>query len=248
MMVKEKNINRIIVKDLKKKFKIGFKKRQGVLQRFISFFSGKEPKKIIIALDNVSFELKKGEILGIVGENGSGKSTLLRIIAGIYKKNLGRMGICGKIISLINLNVGLKERLIMKDNIFLVGALFGLSNKEIKWKFKSIVEFAGLENFINTKIYQFSEGMKQRLVFSIAVHSNPDILLLDEVFAVGDENFRNKSAEKINELVEGGASVILVSHELWMIEKYCDRVIWMEKGKIKREGNVKEILKEYKKQ
>lgn len=237
---------RIIVKDVSKKFKIGFKKNQGALARFISFFSGKEPRKIIWALKHVSFKAKAGEIIGIIGENGSGKSTLLRIIAGIYDKDDGVVKINGKLISLINLKVGPKERLTTRDNIYLCCSLFDLGKKEIKKKFNSIVEFAELENFVNTKIYQFSEGMKQRLAFSIAIHCNPDILLLDEVFEVGDENFKIKSADKIKELVSKGAMVLLVSHELWMIEKYCDRVIWFDKGRIIKEGRSEEVIEEYK--
>ena len=192
-MQKEK---RIIVENVSKKFQIGFKKNQSALERVIDLFSGKEPKKTIQALKDVSFTAEKGEIVGIIGENGSGKSTLLRLIAGIYRQDEGSIIANGKIISVISLVIGLHPRLTLKDNIFLVGSFFGLSQKEIKEKFNSIIEFAELENFVNTKIYQFSEGMKARLAFSIAIHCTPDILLLDEVFEVGDENFRKKSAEK----------------------------------------------------
>jgi len=240
--------NRIIVKNISKKFKIGFKKYQSVLARFISVFSGKEPKKIIQALKDVSFKVKKGEIVGIIGENGSGKSTLLRVIAGIYRQDEGEVNVSGKIISLINLRVGLQGRLTMKDNIYLCCSLFGLSQKEIKQKFNSIVEFAELENFVNTKIYQFSEGMKQRLAFSIAIHCDPEILLLDEIFEVGDEKFRKKSADKIKELVDDGATVLLVSHDLHMVKKYCDRIVWLDKGKVVKEGRAREITKQYEKE
>ena len=237
--------NRIIVKNISKKFKIGFKKHQSVLARFVSFFSGKEPKKIIQALKDVSFKVKKAEIVGIIGENGSGKSTLLRVIAGIYKQDKGEINVNGKIISAINLKIGLHQRLTMKDNIYFCCSLFGLSQKEIKKKLHLIVEFAELGNFINTKIYQFSEGMKSRLAFSIAIHCNPEILLLDEVFEVGDEKFKIKSADKIKGFVKKRATVLLVSHDLHMVKKYCDKVIWLDKGKIIKEGDIKEIIKEY---
>lgn len=237
--------DRIIVENLTKIFKIGFKKRQGILARFLGFFSGKEPKKKLIALDNVFLKLKKGEILGIIGRNGCGKSTLLRVLAGIYESYQGNFYVNGKIVPIIGLGAGMQPRLSMKENIFLVGSLFGLGKKTLKRNFNSIVEFAGLEKFINTKLYQFSSGMRQKLAFSIAIHCNSDILLLDEIFAVGDQDFRNKSAEKIKEIVKKGTSVILVSHELWMIEKYCDRVIWMDGGKIKKIGKANEIVKEY---
>jgi len=162
----------------------------------------------------------------------------------VYQPDCGNVFTRGKIISLINLNIGMQERLTMKDNIYLVSSLFGISREIIKKRFDLIVKFADLEEFVNTKLYQFSNGMLQRLAFSIAIHSNPKILLLDEVFAVGDEDFRKKSAERIQELVKGGASVILVSHELWMIEKYCGRVIWMKDGRIYREDGVG-VLEEY---
>ena len=246
-MQKEKtNNNRIIVEKVSKKFQIGFKKNQSALERFIGLFSGKEPKKTIQALKEVSFTAEKGEIVGIIGENGSGKSTLLRTIAGIYRQDEGRITTGGKMISLIGLNVGLHLRLTMKDNIYLCCSLFGLSQKDIKKNFSLIVEFTELENFINTKIYQFSEGMKQRLAFSIAIHCNPEILLLDEVFEVGDESFRKKSAEKIKKLVNNGVTALLVSHDLNMIKKHCDKVIWMERGKIKKQGKTREVVGEYK--
>ena len=240
-------MKRIILDNVTKEFKIGFKKNQGTLARFASLFSGREPKKILKALQGVSLAVNSGEIVGLVGKNGSGKSTLLRIIAGIYPNYNGAKKVNGHIVSLIELGRGLIERLTMKDNIFLAGSLFGLSQREIRKRFHSIVEFAGLEDFVHTKLYQFSRGMLERLSFSIAIHANPEILLLDEVFAVGDEDFRAKSANKIKELAKNGAGIILVSHELWLIEKYCDKVVWLKKGKIVKEGNTKEIIKEYKK-
>jgi ABC-type polysaccharide/polyol phosphate transport system ATPase subunit len=236
---------RIVVRDLSKRFRIGFKKGRGALERFVSVFSGVEQKREIWALRDVSFEVKKGEIVGIIGKNGSGKSTLLRIIAGIYSKTRGMVKTFGKVIPLVSLNLGFQPRLSMKDNIFLCCSLFGLGKRQIKKSFGSIVEFAELERFVNTKLYQFSDGMRQRLAFSIVIHSNPEILLLDEVFEMGDESFKRKSSKKIKELVRGGSSVLLVSHDLDMIKKYCKRVIHMEEGKIVKEGKSKEVLKSY---
>ena len=210
-------------------------------------FSSRGQKREIIVLNNLSIVICPGEIVGIIGENGSGKSTLLRIIAGIFKADRGSAEINGKIVSLINLGVGLKERLTMRDNIFLMGSLFGLSYGEIKSRFDSVVEFSELKEFIDTKIYQFSAGMIQRLIFSIAIYSSPDILLLDEVFEVGDESFRKKSAEKIKELVKNDKiSVLLVSHDLEMVEKYCDKVLLLRKGQIIEEGNPRDVVNLYK--
>lgn len=235
-------MKRIIIDNISKEFNIGFKKKQSILQRIISFLSGKESKKIIKVLSDISFEVNSGEIVGIIGENGSGKSTLLKIIAGIYNQDSGNIIVNGKIISLINLNVGLKDRLTMKENIFLTGSLFSMGQRDIKERLNSIVEFSELKEFVDTKIYQFSEGMKQRLAFSVAIHCNPEILLLDEVFEVGDEEFRKKSSDKIKQLAEKGAFVILVSHNLDMIQKYCTRVIWISKGRVIKQGKTKEVV------
>ncbi len=225
-------MRRINVDNVSKKFKIGFRKHQSALARAVSFFSGKEPQKEIWALKNVSFFVRSGEVVGVIGPNGSGKSTLLRVIAGIYSPDNGKVITNGKIISLINLDIGLQPRLTMRDNIFLCCALFDLGKEEIKKRFNSIIKFAELENFIDTKLYQFSSGMLQRLAFSIAIHCNPEILILDEVFEVGDESFRMKSAKKIKELVKKGAAVLFVSHNPYLIKTYCSRVIKFDKGKL----------------
>jgi len=238
-------MHRIIIHNISKKFNIGFKKKQSALARFISIYSGKEPKRELKVLKNISFQASAGEIVGIIGANGSGKSTLLRIIAGIYDQDKGSIEKNGKLISIIGLGSGLKDRLSMKDNIYLIGSYFGLTKKSIKKNFNSIVKFADLSNFVNTKIYQFSQGMLQRLAFSIAVHCDPQILLLDEVFEVGDQEFRKRSAERIKELVANGATTLLVSHELELIKQYCNRVIWLGKGKVIKEGDAKEVVREY---
>lgn len=235
----------IIVEKVSKVFRIGFKKNQGALARTISFLSGREPKKNVIALNSVSFKAGPGEIIGIIGENASGKSTILRAIAGIYNIDSGVIKTRGKIISLINLYIGLKERLNMEDNIYLCCSFFGLDRKTTKERFDSIVEFAELWEYINTKIYQFSEGMKQRLAFSIAIHCDPDILLIDEDFEVGDEEFRKKSTDRIKELVKEGVTILLVSHDMDLIKKCCDKVVWMNKGRIIKGEDNKEIIKGY---
>lgn len=236
---------RISIQNIHKKFKIGFKKRQGILARIILLFTGKEQKKEIKILNDISLEIESGEIIGIIGNNGSGKSTLLRLIAGIYTPDSGDIKINGKIISIINLGTALKERLTMKENIFLVGSLFGMNQKEIKERFDSIVNFSELNDFIYTKIYQFSAGMIQRLAFSIAIYSNPEILLLDEVFEVGDENFKKKSAEKIKKMSKEKISVVFVTHDLDMIKRQCSKVVWIADGKIKMIGEPDKIIKHY---
>jgi len=222
-------MKRISIKNISKNFKIGFEKRQVFWRRALLDLSGREPKKNIEVLKNFCLEAEAGEILGIAGPNGSGKSTLLRIIAGILESDSGSVQTNGRIISLINLGIGLRERLTMRQNIFLAGALFGMSRKEIAEKFDFIVEFSELGEFINTKVFQFSSGMLQRLTFSIAISADPGILLLDEVFELGDEHFREKSRKKIMELARQGALVVLVSHDHEIVQKYCSRVVYMKK-------------------
>jgi len=236
---------RIRVENVSKKFKIGFKKSESALSRIVSLFSGREPRKTLEAVKDVSLKVNQKEIVGIIGKNGSGKSTLLRTIAGIYRQDSGKIEVNGKVVPVISLDRSLHGRLTMKENIFLIGSLFGLSNRKIKERLDEIIAFSDLKDFADTKVYQFSEGMKMRLVFSIAVYSSADILLLDEVFEVGDENFRKKSANKIKELIKNGASAVLVSHNLDLIKKYCDRALWMDNGIVKKEGTAAEIIKEY---
>ncbi len=234
------------MQNVNKSFQIGYlKNKQSVLAAVAKIFSDREQKKQIHVVDNVSIVAYPGEILGILGDNGSGKSTILRIIADIYGADSGTVEVHGKLISLINLGAALKERLTMKENIFMVGSLFGMSTDTIRNSLNSIADFAELTEFMGTKTYQFSSGMVQRLVFSVAIHASPDILLLDEVFEVGDENFKRKSAQKIQQLAEQKVCVLLVSHNLELIEKYCHRVIWLSKGKVVAEGATKDITRLY---
>ncbi len=241
-------MERIIVDKLWKEFCIGTN-HQTSLNKFKSVLSGKESRKKFWVLKDISFTANAGEIIGIIGKNGSGKSTLLRTIAGIYNKNRGDIITHGKLVSLIGMDKGLDLRLSAKDNIYRCCSILGLNNKEIKKRFNEIIAFAELKNFVYTKLYQFSSGMISRLAFSIAIHSikkeNIDILLLDEVFSVGDEEFRTKCSKKINELVKSGATVLIVSHELEMLKKICNRIIWMDGGAIKRDGGW-EVIVEYK--
>lgn len=236
----------IVIHGVSKKFKIGYMKNQSALTRFISLFSGQEPKRTIWVLKEISFSAGPQEIVGIIGKNGSGKSTLLRIIAGIYDKTHGRIATNGKIVSLIQPKDNMPLQLTMRDNLYFMASLFGLTQKETKNRFNSIIEFTELGDFVHTKIYQFSEGMKHRLTFSIAIHCDPEILLLDEVFEAGDEKFKIKSVNRIQNLAKNGATVLVVSHNLDLIKKYCNRVIWLENGRIKKTGTPDEIIEEYK--
>ncbi|MCL5018717.1 MAG: ATP-binding cassette domain-containing protein [Candidatus Pacearchaeota archaeon] len=238
--------DRIVVKNLWKEFNIGTKEKQTSLGKIKSMISGREQRKKFWALKDVSFTAKSGEVIGIVGDNGSGKSTLLRIIAGIYSKDKGKIFMKGNAI-LVSNDVGLNFSLNAIDNIFLGCSILGLNEKEIKQKVKDIISFAELENFANTKLYQYSTGMIARLTFSIAIHSinkNPYVLLIDENFSVGDEKFKKKCFDKVKEFKKNGSTILIVDHDAFSIKINCDRIIWLDKGQIKKEGGVK-IMEEY---
>ncbi|MFA5484706.1 MAG: ATP-binding cassette domain-containing protein [Candidatus Pacearchaeota archaeon] len=237
-------MERMIIKNISKEFKKE-KYSKPILKTILNLNLLKFKKESTKVLRDISFKINSNEIVGLIGKNGSGKSTLLRIISGIYKQDKGKIKINGKIISMINLYTGLQDMLTMKENIYLLGILFGLSKKEIKNRIKEIIKFSELEEYVNTKLYKFSNGMLQRIAFSTAIYCNPKILLLDEVFEIGDEKFRKKSIRKMKQLVKEGISIILVSHDLEMIEKYCNKVIWIEDGVIKEEGNPKDTIKKY---
>ena len=242
-------MKRIIINNLSKKFKIGFKKKQTALSRAWTFISRREPKKEFWVLNNISFEVDAGEIIAIIGSNGSGKSTLLRTITGIYKQDKGTIQMNGKVISIIGLQTGFKKKLSMKENIFLCGSLLGIDKKSLDKYFNLIVSFAELEDYVDTKIYQFSTGMKKRVAISLAIYSviisKAKILLLDEIFSGGDAHFKKKSYEKINDIIKSGISVLLVSHKMRFLKENCNRTIWMEKGKIIRDGPSKKVINEY---
>ncbi|MFH1308288.1 MAG: ATP-binding cassette domain-containing protein [archaeon] len=225
----------IIIKNVSKKFYIGTKS---------SRILGKEQKKEFLALKNINLELKTGEKIGIIGKNGAGKSTLLRIIAGIYQKDSGTLETNGKLISVLGLNIGLQERLSVKDNIFLFCTLYKLTKNQINQKLKTILKFAELERYENTKLYQLSDGMKVRLISAISLHANSDIILLDDVDMILDKKFVQKATKKHIELSRKGTTVIIVTHNLDLL-KHCHKVLWMDNGEIKAIGENKEIVKSY---
>src|SRR3989344_81349 len=197
------------------------------------------------ALKNIKLEISKGENLCIIGPNGSGKTTLLKIIAGIANPTSGKVKVNGKIVSLIDLEAGFHPELSGIDNIFLNGMLLGMSKSQIKSKINKISNFADIGQFIDAPLFMYSSGMKLRLGFSVAVHANPDVLILDENIAVGDQDLEEKSFEKIKEFYQSGKTVISVTHILAFIKRYCKRVIWLEKGKVKEDGMAKQVIDMY---
>ena len=197
------------------------------------------------ALDNVSFEVEHGSTLGLIGSNGSGKSTMLKCLTGIYRPDKGQIAVNGNIAALLELGSGFHPELSGRENIFLNAAILGLSKKDAKRQFDSIVEFAGLERFIDTAVKNYSSGMQIRLGFSIAAHVEPEILLIDEVLTVGDQTFQRKSSEKIEQFRREGRTIVVVSHSLASVQQLCKEVIWLEKGHMMMRGPAAEVISAY---
>ena len=199
------------------------------------------------ALDNISFKVNKGEVLGIIGQNGSGKSTLLKTIANIFEPDSGSINSFGNKVGLLSLGAGFDHKLSGYENIFLSGMLLGYNKKYIKSIINEIIEFSELKEFIYKPVGTYSSGMYSKLSFAIAAFLEKDIILIDEVLSVGDIHFKEKSSNKIKELIsDKEKTVIIVSHSISTVKDLCDRIIWLDEGKIMEQGEPKQILKEYK--
>ena len=197
------------------------------------------------ALKDLSFEVAHGATLGIIGSNGSGKTTMLKCLTGIYTPEKGAIKVDGKLAALLELGAGFHPELTGAENIFLNGSILGMSKRDVQNKFASIVEFAGLEKFIDTPVKNFSSGMVVRLGFSIASHVEPEILLIDEILSVGDQDFQRKSSEKIEEFRREGRTIVVVSHSLGLVQQLCKEVIWLDKGQIRQSGPAAEVIAAY---
>lgn len=197
------------------------------------------------ALKDVSFDVRKGESLGVIGRNGSGKSTTLSLIANVLKPNEGKVKTSGHICSLLELGAGFHYELNGAENIILNGVLMGMTKKQVKDKFREIVEFSGLEDFLEQPIRTYSSGMLARLGFSVAVHLNPEILLLDEILSVGDIAFTEKCLKKMESFRKQGVTIVLVSHSPEMVVSFCDRAIWFDSGRVMNIGPAKAVCEEY---
>lgn len=206
----------------------------------------REKKENFQAVDNVSFTVEKGKVLGIIGKNGSGKSTLLRALAGILSPDSGSVDLKNNTVSLMSIGVGFQKEISGRENIILSGMLLGFSKQEILDKMDNIISFANLGKFIDMPVRTYSSGMYSKLAFSITASLETDIMLIDEVFSVGDQNFKKKSNDKITSLIqESHRTVVIVSHNMKTIQNLCDQVIWFNDGKIKEFGNTDEILEHY---
>jgi len=233
------------VENVSMMFNMASEKIYSIKEYFIKLVSGKLYFQEFWALRDISFEIKKGEVFGIIGLNGAGKSTLLKIIAGVLKPTTGRVYVNGSMAPLIELGAGFDFELTARENIFLNGAILGYSRKFMKEKFDEIVEFAELRDFLDVPLKNFSSGMQARLGFAIATIVDPDILIVDEILAVGDFHFQEKCEKRINSMLEKGTTIVMVSHSIDQIERMCQRVLWLEKGRMKMIGNAKEVCEAY---
>jgi len=238
--------NALEVRNVSMEYKMPSEKITSLKEMFIKRLKRQVRYKTLRALDNVSFEVKRGEVFGIIGLNGAGKSTLLKIVAGILKPTSGEVIRRGTIAPLIELGAGFNGQLSGLENIYLNGLLLGYPKKFLQDKLDEIVEFSELGEFIHMPLKNYSSGMRARLGFSIATCVQPDLLIVDEVLAVGDIKFRQKCENRIQSMIASGTSVLLVSHSLSQVQRLCQRVLWLEKGRVKGIGEAGPILLEYK--
>ena len=217
----------------------------GIKEYLIKKIKGQVLVNEFWALNNVSFYVKKGTLLGIIGSNGSGKSTILKVLSGIMPPTKGEVKVNGSVAALLELGAGFDGDLTVKENIYLRGALLGYTREFVNEEYKNIIEFSELDNFEDVAFKKLSSGMKSRLAFSLASRVSPDILILDEVLSVGDMAFRKKSENRMREMMSGGTTTILVSHSMTQIREMCTQVLWLEKGEMRSIGDTKKICDEY---
>lgn len=236
----------IVLKNVEKYF---FLQHQKTLKELVqAFFKKQKTLEQVHALRNVSFTIGKGESVGIIGRNGAGKSTLLKLIAGVSVPTSGSLTVNGKVVPLIELGAGFHSELTGRENIYLNGVILGIKESYIKRKLKEIIEFSEIEKFIDIPIKYFSSGMQMRLAFSVAIFVDPEILLIDEILAVGDIEFKEKCLKKMEEFKKRGVTIVFVSHSMENVENFCERVIYLKEGKIEFDGDTKKGIDLYLKQ
>lgn len=237
----------ITVDNVSMRFRMDKNKTTSLKEWVVTHLLGKQQYEEFSALRDVSFEVKRGEIVGIIGRNGAGKSTLLKVISGIFKPTEGKVVTAGRVAPMLELGSGFDMELSGHDNIFLNGAILGFSEEFLKSKYDEIVAFSELGEFIDMPLKTYSSGMLARLAFSVATMIEPEILIVDEILAVGDAAFQEKSRARMMELMSGGTTVLFVSHSLQQIREMCDRVIWLEHGEIRMLGEANTVCEVYEK-
>ncbi len=234
----------IKVNNVSKSFTVYFDKANSFKERLL--FLGRNKKKTNIEiLKNVNLDIKKGEVVGLIGINGSGKSTLLKLMTQIIYPNKGYIKTRGKLTSLLELGAGFHPDFSGRENIYFNASIFGLTKQEIDKRLDDIIKFAELGDFIDNPVRTYSSGMYMRLAFSVAINVDAEILLIDEILSVGDEHFQEKCFKKLEELKEEGKTIVFVTHSLGSVERFCTRAVWLHKGEIKLDGNVEEVIKTY---
>lgn len=227
-------------------FKMDLNRVTSLKEWVVTWLTGHHSYQTFWALKDVSFDVFRGEVVGIIGRNGSGKSTLLKIISGLFRPTEGTVQVGGNIVPMLELGSGFDPELTGKENVFLNGAILGYSERFLREKFPEILEFSELGEFIDMPLKTYSSGMMMRLAFSVATIVQPEILIVDEILAVGDEAFQKKSRAKMMELMSGGTTVLYVSHSMDQIRELCNRVIWLDSGKVVMQGDTKEVCDAYK--
>ena len=237
----------IRLENISMRFNLGIEKNFSIKEAFIGIFDKKRrtQKNEFWALNDVSFEVKKGEVIGLIGSNGAGISTLLKVVSGVMKPTKGKVIVNGAVSPMIELGAGMDPELTARENIYLNGAILGYSKKFIDEKFEEIVEFSELRDFLDAPVKNFSSGMTAKLAFAIATVVDPEILIVDEILSVGDIKFQEKSKNKMMEMIKGGTTVLYVSHSIESIKELCDRVVWLEHGKVIKIGDANKICDEY---
>lgn len=241
----------IVVENLSKEYRIGEMQEDLIQERLINWLkhplrkTGARERQTIFALNDVSFKVEEGEVLGVVGSNGAGKSTLLKLLSKISSPTSGKIKILGRLAALLEVGTGFHGELTGRENIYLNASIMGMTKREVERKLDAIVAFAGVEKFIDTPVKHYSSGMYLRLGFSVAAHLEPDVLLVDEVLAVGDAGFQKKCLSAMDDLHNSGRTVLFVSHNMAAVENLCSRAIWIDSGRIRQDGPAKDVIQAY---
>lgn len=233
----------IDVQDVYKSFNVYYDKTNTIKERLLFWKKSRKEKREI--LKGVTLQIKKGEVVGLIGVNGSGKSTLLKLMTKIIYPNKGKIETNGKLTSLLELGAGFHPDFSGRENIYFNASIFGLTKKEIDSRVQQIIEFSELKDFIDNPVRTYSSGMYMRLAFSVAINVDAEILLIDEILSVGDEHFQEKCFRKLEELKEQGKTIVFVTHGMGSVKRFCTRVVWLHQGKIKMDGDVNKVIDAY---